>query len=86
MALGTYHIYVQSPCALDLDARRALGNAIAEKDERAMLGLIDRRKAVLLTKDTTFELASDENPWAWGFVRSGPETGRECYAVSALLK
>ena len=85
MAEGIYQVAVQTPCALDRDARNAIGGAIASGDEEAILGLIERGKAVLLPKGTRFELSSDEDFWAWGFVRSGRQVGRDCYLPKAVL-
>src|ERR1041385_7422835 len=85
MAEGMYTVAVQTPCALDRDARNAIGGAIASTDEEPILGLIERGKAVLLPKGTRFELSSDEDFWAWGFVRSGRQVGRDCYLPKAVL-
>jgi hypothetical protein len=82
---GIYYTRVAVPCAIDDSARAALGRAIADNDEEAVQGLMARDKAVLLTKGTRFEVSSDEAPWAWGFVRSGRETGRDCFVPKGVL-
>ena len=73
-----------APCAKSRDANSLVMRAIGENDGEALEGLLARDKIFLLTKGTRFEVSDNSEP-AWGFVRSGRNTGETCYILGGVL-
>ena len=82
---GLVYVATDAPCAKDRDTNATVLRAIREKDGEAVAGLLERGKIFLLTKGTRFEV-SDNDGFAWGFVRSGRNTGETCYILSGALR
>lgn len=81
---GLMYVKLNAPCAKDRDSNRDVARALRDKDQEALEGLLARGKIFSLTKGTRFEV-SDPGDFAWGFVRSGRNTGETCYILSAFL-
>ena len=61
--------------------------ALKEQDMEGVAGLMERGQVLALTADTRFEVSDYRTaPFAWGFVRSGRETGRDCYLPSVARR
>lgn len=82
---GPVYVKFDAPCAKDEDANIAVARAIRDKDQEAMDGLLARDKIFILKKGTRFDVSDDKEGFAWGFVRSGRNTGENCYILGAAL-
>ncbi len=81
---GLMYVTVDAPCAKDRDSNVSLAQAIRDSDQAALDGLLARGKVLSLTKGTRFDVSTNDDV-AWGFIRSGRNTGETCYIFSAVL-
>lgn len=85
--LAFSYVKFDTVCAVDRYAESSIARAYTTKDEQALLGLVQREKAIYLTKGTRFDVSSsDGNGFVFGFVRSGREIGRDCAIPQAFLQ
>lgn len=81
------YVSVDSLCAIDKEAKLALARAIVDGDTEAMRGLLERGKAIGLRKGTKFDdEVSQKDGFTWGWVKSGRQTGRDCYIPESVLQ
>jgi hypothetical protein len=80
------YVKMNAPCALGRSSAAAVSDAIRARDDDALQGLLERGKIVRLAAGTRFEWESSSDGLVWGFVRSGRETGRDCYILPGLLQ
>jgi hypothetical protein len=84
--IGMARTNTTAPCGVDRDASNNIIQALHDRDQEALEGLAERKKAYILTEGTRFEVSdSDANGTAWGFVRSGRYAGETCYILAAVL-
>ena len=84
---GIRYLAIDATCAPSKSAASDMLRAVREKDLEAIQGLIDRGQIFAVTAGTRFEVSDYRTaPFAWGFVRSGRETGRDCYLPSMALR
>jgi hypothetical protein len=85
--IGIRYLAVNATCAPSQSAAYSMIRALREKDMEAIQGLMDRGKIFMLTVGTRFEVSDYRTAgFAWGFVRSGHEVGRDCYLPTVALR
>ena len=73
-------------CAPSHDDAILMVDRIQARDGDAIEGLIERGKLLQLKDGTAFEVNDYKTAgFAWGFVRSGRELGKDCYIPVAFL-
>jgi hypothetical protein len=82
---GIRYLTVTAPCAVDRGALGSIVTAIRERDQEAVIGLIQRDKAYSLAKGVKFDVSTDSEGVSWGFVRSGRNIGENCYVLTGFL-
>ena len=84
---GIQYVKSNAVCATDHDAKPLILRAYVTRDDQALLGLVERDKALLLMKGTRFDVSSsDGDGFLFGFVRSGRQVGRDCSIMPAFLQ
>lgn len=82
-----YSSITAAPCAVDRTAAGNMAKAIRDKNISALEGLADRGKIFVLPAGTRFAASTDEpGGLLWGFVRSGRNTGQDCYVVASMVR
>ena len=75
-------------CALSIDDVGLLVQAYTQKDADAVLGLVERRKAIALEAGTAVKVLLADSPYGGIdalYVESGAYIGERCYGVAALM-
>jgi hypothetical protein len=84
---GIQYVKSNAVCATALDAKPLIVRAYMAQDDQALVGLVQRDKAILLMKGTRFDVSSsDGDGFVFGFVRSGRQVGRDCSIMPAFLQ
>jgi hypothetical protein len=84
---GILYTSIAAPCAVDEESAHSTIAAIRDKDMEAIDGLKERGKVLALSVGTKFEPSgSAPEGFAWGFVRSGRNVGRDCFIPEAWLQ
>jgi hypothetical protein len=85
--IGIQYVKLNAVCATDLDAKPLIRQAYVTQDNDALVGLVQRDKAILLMKGTRFDASvPDGDGFVFGFVRSGRQIGRDCSIMLAFLQ
>ncbi len=85
--IGVRYLEIDSPCAPSRSDAVTMLNAVRENDSQAVQVLTEDGKIFMLAAKTRFEVSNYGTPgFAWGFVRSGRQIGRDCYIPTAALR
>jgi hypothetical protein len=82
------HVTAAMACALSIDDAGLLVQAYTHKDADAVLGLVERRKAIPLAAGTAVKVLVADSPYGGIdalYVESGAYIGERCYGVAALM-
>lgn len=82
-----YQAVTAARCALNRTAAGNMVQALRDRDLEAIAGLVERKQVFILPEGTRFAVSSDEpGGLLWGFVRSGRNTGQDCYVVATMVQ
>jgi hypothetical protein len=88
VALRSQHVTAAMACATTMDDVVSVAEAYSHGDSDAIIGLIGRRKAILLATGTSVSVLLADSPYRGIdalYVESGSYIGERCYGDAALL-